>query len=153
MKKTAKPSAPSEGTAVAGGEKGIPAGAVTTNMVIRRFKYRYTTGPFLLPPNSGSLDWAVLNNATTAQRIRVTVFRCDIGPAKLAVPPGPIEMTIDPGHCTHNANTYPTGFYYEIVMECNSQQVFPYASVWPGHFGEVIPGTGITSASFIRQLA
>jgi len=61
-------------------------------------------------------------------------------------------VTLDPGETTHNANSYPVGFAYEIQVECNSRLIFPYVSVWPGNFGEIIPGTGINSASFIRVL-
>lgn len=35
----------------------------------------YTTGPFLLPQNTHSLDWGVLNNDPLPQKIRVTVFK------------------------------------------------------------------------------
>jgi hypothetical protein len=117
------------------------------------YKYTYTTGPFLLPENAASLDWAVLNNDSGNQTIRVTVFKCNIASPKTVDVPGiPLEVTIGPGETTHNANTYPIGYYYEIQVETNSQLVFPYVSVWPGMLGEVIPGTGISSGSFIRLM-
>ncbi len=119
---------------------------------IGKYKYRYTTGPFLLPENSGSRDWTLLNNDTTQQTARVTVFKCPVGVAKTAVAPGPIAVTIDPGESTHNANTYTEGFAYEVQVECNSQLVFPYVSVWPANFGVVIPGAGIGSGLFLRLM-
>ena len=116
------------------------------------FKHCYTSGPFLLPQGSGSLDWTILNNASAEQTVRVTVFKCPVGAVKSAMPPGPLVVTIDPGRTTHNANEYPEGFAYEVQVECNSRRVFPYVSVWPANFGVVIPGTGITAGSFRRRL-
>src|SRR4029453_3682779 len=124
----------------------LPEGAILEKQAaVPPYKYRYTTGPFLLSQNSGSLDWILLNNDTTQQTARVTVFKCPIGAVKTAVPPGPLVVTVDPGKCTPNANEYAEGFVYEIQVECNSQLVFPYVSLWPANFGVVIPGTGINS--------
>ena len=130
--------------------KTIPEKAFVKEKLEKGYKYRYTTGPFLLPRNSGSLDWTLLNNDKTQQTARVTVFKCPVGTGKTPLPPGPLVVTIDPGESTHNANEYTEGFSYEIQIECNSQMLFPYVSVWPGNYGVVIPGTGINSADFIQ---
>ncbi|MFC1636119.1 hypothetical protein ACFL5Z_14885 [Planctomycetota bacterium] len=131
----------------------LPKEAILEIKPITTYKYRYTTGPFLLPKNSGSLDWSLLNNGPTKQKVRVTVFQCSLGGApKTPVAPGALIVTLNPGRTTHNANTYTEGFYYEIQVECNSKLVFPYVSVWPGNFGQVIPGTGINSGSFLRLM-
>ena len=130
----------------------LPERAVLEKYPISGYKYRYTTGPFLLPQNSGSLDWSLLNNDTTQQKARVTVFKCPVGTVKIPVAPCAIVVTLDPGESTHNANEYPEGFAYEVQVECNSRLVFPYVSVWPANFGVVIPGTGINSGSFIRLM-
>ena len=132
--------------------KVLPKRAIIEKCPFSGYKYRYTTGPFLLPQSSGSLDWCLLNNDCTQQKARVTVFKCPVGTVKTPVAPGAIVVTIDPGECTHNANEYPEGFAYEIQVECNSQLVFPYVSVWPVNFGVVIPGTGISSGSFVRLM-
>lgn len=116
------------------------------------YKHRYTTGPFLLPQNSGSLDWILLNNDVTQQKARVTVFKCPVATVKTPVAPGPLVVTLDPGETTHNANTYPEGFAYEVQVECNSRLVFPYVSVWPANFGVIVPGTGIGSGSFVSLM-
>jgi hypothetical protein len=131
----------------------VPEKAEKLEFILGTYKYRYTTGPFLLPKGAGSLDWTVLNNDSTVQRVRVTVFKCPVTSPKTPVPPGALEITLGPGESSHNANTYTVGFAYEITVECNSKLIFPYVSVWPGNFGEVIPGTGINSADFIRTLA
>ena len=71
---------------------------------------------------------------------------------KSVAPPGILEMTIAANTLTHNANTYIKGFAYEIQVFCNSKNVLPYVSVWPGNFGVAIPGTGINSGTFISQM-
>jgi len=129
----------------------LPKG-VTVGTVRSKYKYRYTTGPFLLPANSGSLDWTLLNNDTSQQTATVTVFKCPVGAVKTPVPPGPLVVTLDPGASTHNANEYTEGFAYEVQVECNSQLLFPYVSVWPANFGVVIPGTGINSGTWVRLM-
>lgn len=131
----------------------LPTNAAAATSSSRKYRYRYTTGPFSLPANAGSLDWIVLNNEATTQQVRITVFRCGLATPKIALPPGPLELTINPDETTHNANTYPIGFVYEIQVETNSQHVFPYTAVWPGNFGETIAGTAIPAASFVRHMA
>jgi hypothetical protein len=130
----------------------LPERAVREKRPIGGYKHCYTTGPFLLPQDSGSLDWTLLNNDTTQQVARVTVFKCQVGTVKTPAAPGALLVTLDPGESTHNANEYTEGFAYEVQVECNSQLVFPYVSVWPGNFGVVIPGTGINSGSFVRLM-
>jgi hypothetical protein len=131
----------------------IPEKAVVELRPVNSYQYCYTTGPFLLPESSGSLDWILLNNDSSQQKVRVTVFKCPVGAVKTPVAPGALVVTIDPGESTHNANEYPEGFPYEVQVECNSQLVFPYVSVWPGHFGVVIPGADINSGTFIRKMS
>lgn len=130
----------------------LPKKAALEKLPFGEYKYRYTTGPFLLPQNSGSLDWVLLNNDTTQQKVRVTVFKCPIGSVKSPVAPGPLVVTVDPGEATHNANEYTEGFIYEIQVECNSQRIFPYVSVWPANYGVVIPGSGINSGEFVSLM-
>jgi hypothetical protein len=130
----------------------LPEKAAIEKEPVSRYKYRYTTGPFLLPQNSGSLDWYLLNNDTTQQQARVTVFKCPVGVVKSPVAPGALVVTLDPGQSTHNANTYPEGYAYEIQIECNSKLLLPYVSVWPGNFGVVIPGANINSGMFVRVM-
>lgn len=148
---TSKDNKPETGMPVLTDAKVLPVNAVLATLP-GKYLYRYTTGPFLLPANSGSLDWAILNNDTKQQVMQVTVFKCPILGAKTAAAPGPLVITLDPGKTTHNANTYPVGFLYEIQVECNSQLIFPYVSVWPDKLGVIIPGTGINSGTFVRMM-
>jgi len=130
----------------------IPANATLGPAPKIPYKYRYTTGLFLLPHNAGSLDWAIVNDDVTAQAVRVTVYSCPVGAPKHALPPGPLVVTVPSDQATHNANTYPNSGYFEVVVECNSQLVFPYVSIWPANFGEVIPGCGINAGTFVRTM-
>ena len=128
------------------------AAAVDAQSAAAAYTYTYTTGPFLLPSNTHSIDWAVLNNDPEIQTVRVTVFKCNLGAKKTVEPPGPLEVTVDPGECTHNANAALGGFFYEIQVKCNSQRIFPYASAWPGNIGDPLPGSVVKPAEFIRKL-
>ncbi|MFX1500794.1 MAG: hypothetical protein ACFFDH_07505 [Promethearchaeota archaeon] len=119
---------------------------------VRGYKYTYTTGPFCLPQNTHSLDWGLLNNDPSSQKVRVTVFKCSLLTTKTIEPPGPLEITVDPGETTHNANNANGGFFYEIQVECNSKLIFPYVAAWPGSIGDPLPGTVINSANFIRKM-
>ena len=143
---------PEQGMPILTGAEVLPENAVPATLAVIKYAYRYTTGPFLLPQNSGSLDWVILNNDTTRQTVQVTVFKCAIGAVKTAAAPGALVISLDPGMTTHNANTYTAGFIYEIQVECNSQLIFPYVSVWPANFGVIIPGTGINSGTFVRVM-
>ncbi len=147
-----------EGVPRSGSAEGIPSGAVAVSSQKKKkrkksYTHTYTTGPFSLPLNTHSIDWAVLNNDSSAQKVRVTVFKCPIGSVKTAEPPGPLEVTLNPGETTHNANGATGGFFYEIQVECNSRLVFPYASAWPGAIADPIAGSVVKSAEFIRRLS
>ena len=75
-----------------------------------------------------------------------------MGLRQSALPPGPLVVTLQPGTSTHNANTYPAGFVYEIQVECNSQLVFPYVSVWPSNRGVIIPGSQTSAGAFLSRM-
>jgi hypothetical protein len=134
----------------------LPAGAVAVGddkSGRRCYRYTYTTGPFSLPLKTHSIDWGLLNNDSSVQKVRVTVFKCPVGAVKTAEPPGPLEVTLNPGETTHNANGATGGFFYEIQVECDSQLIFPYASAWPGAIADPMPGSVVKSAEFIRSLS
>ncbi len=132
----------------------IPKKAVQVEVprAMAGYTYKYTTGPFMLPQNTHSLNWNLLNNASTQQKARVTVYKCWIGATKTVEPPGPLEITLDPGESSHNANAADGGFCYEITVETNSGQVYPSVEAWPGAIGDVIPGTQIRAAEFLREM-
>jgi hypothetical protein len=116
------------------------------------YRFTYTTGPFALPANAQTIDWVLLNNDTTTQTVRVTVFGCPIGAVKTVEPPGALDIAIGPGETTHNANAASGGFIYEIQVETNSRRVFPYANAWPGLGSDPLPGSVVKAAEFLRRL-
>jgi hypothetical protein len=116
------------------------------------YAFKYTTGPFMLPQNTHSLNWNLLNNDNIPQTVRVTVFKCLIESEKTVELPGPLEFTLDPNESTHNANAATGGFCYEIQVETNSKLVFPSAEAWPGSIGDVIPGSEVRAAEFVRMM-
>jgi hypothetical protein len=133
----------------------IPPKAVRADLskcLTNFYKYKYTTGPFMLPQNTHSLNWNLLNNDSTQQKVRVTVFSCGHA-LKTVEPPGPLEIILDPGENCHNANRASGGFCHEIQVECNSKLVFPSVEAWPGAIGDVIPGTQIRASEFIQEMS
>ena len=113
------------------------------------FEFRYTTGPFLLPEDSGPLHWTILNNDPISQRVRVTVFRCAVG-AEKTPELRPSEVNIYPGGISYNAASPTSGFAYEVQVECNSREVLPFVSALPAKDGGPTPGTIINSSAFIE---
>ena len=123
--------------------------------VATRFRYKLSSGLFLLPQNAASVDWAVVNDSRQPQTIRVTVYKGGVGVAKTETPPGPLTVTINPDFVTHNANSvgpgqpFQMGFYYEVVVECNDRSLLPTVCVWQDHGATVIPGTTIGPGDFV----
>ncbi|MDQ1281314.1 MAG: hypothetical protein QG670_2579 [Thermoproteota archaeon] len=133
----------------------IPSNAKVVDapsLLANKYTNKYTTGPFMLPQNTHSLNWNLLNNDSTVQNVRVTVFKCWIGSSKTVEPPGPLEISLNPGASSHNANSATGGFCYEIQVETNSKLVFPSVEAWPGSIGDVIPGTEIRAVQFVQQM-
>jgi len=113
------------------------------------YKHVLSSGLFLLPTsNAASLDWVVVNNSQKSQTFRVTVYKCNLGALKTAL--DLVESTLDPGYSYHNANTYPHGFYYEVVVETNNLKVMPTVTVWSDSSAAVIPGTTILPGNFVE---
>jgi hypothetical protein len=127
-----------------------------TGIKTKIYKIKLSSGLFGLPGNAASVDWAVINNAAKPQSFRVTVYKAGVDELKIAVPPGPLAISLEPGKVTHNANSvgntepFVPGFYYEVVLETNSLFLMPTISVWEDHGGRVIPGATILPGMFIR---
>ena len=118
------------------------------------YRYALSSGSFSLPDHAMSVDWSVINRASTAQTFRVTVYRSLDNTWKTIVAPGVLTFTLEPNKETHNANSvgsnepFLPGFQYEVVVETNSLKVLPTAAVWQDHGGTVIPGTQIEPTDF-----
>lgn len=119
-------------------------------------RFALSSGPFLIPPNAGSVDWAVVNNDPGKQKFTVTVYRLVTGAPRVMVAPGPLRFGLYPTEATHNANSvgpgqpFEPGFAYEVILETDSLYVLPSVTAWPGHWGEAIPGTLISPGSWVR---
>ncbi len=119
-------------------------------------KFALSSGPFLIPPNAASVDWAVVNNDPGKQSFTVTVYRLVTGAPRVTVAPGPLQFTLGPTEATHNANgvgpgqPFESGFAYEVILETDSLYVLPSVTAWPGYFAEAIPGTLISPGSWVR---
>lgn len=122
--------------------------------LISDYKYRYTTGPFVIPEVGDSLNTIVLNNDVVVQKVRVIVAFCPIAPKYKMSPrsPTPIEVTLTPGGLEHITHSCRTEMAYEVQIECNSRLIFPYFAVWPAKRNVTIPGTAIYSANFLRMM-
>ena len=117
------------------------------------YQYALSSGLFAVPEAAKVVDWAVVNDSGIRQTIRVTVYKCGIGAAKTPVPPGALELTLEPGFTSHNSNAvgsvYVKGFFYEVVMEANDKRVLPNVQIWQDSSGTVIPGTLIPAGAFV----
>ncbi len=80
------------------------------------------------------------------------MFACPVGATKTVEPPGPRDVVVGPGETTHNANSAIGEFIYEIQVETNSWNVFPYATSWAGQASDPQPGSVVTSAHFLRRM-
>jgi len=125
-----------------------------TPQLTNEFQYTLSSGLFSLPQGAESVDWAIVNNSTSMQQFRVTVYQFDAW-EKVPVAPGPITNTVKPLHVFHNANSvgprkpFTNGRDYEVVLEVNSMKVLPSVEVWGDHGNTVIPGTLIGPGQFV----
>src|SRR3954451_23829724 len=63
-----------------------------------RYRHGFSSGVFGLPSAARVVDWVVLNNSTTEQTLRVTLYQTDFNAQKAPVdPPGAMTLTLDPG--------------------------------------------------------
>lgn len=120
------------------------------------YTYKLSSGVFGLPENAAAVDWLLLNDTSAVQPFKVTVFGCPIGERKKRLPPGPVELTVDPQTVFHNANgvgpgqPFQHGIPIEVVVWINNLKVLPTVEIWQDAGATVIPGTRIGPSDFIR---
>lgn len=119
------------------------------------FRFTRSTGPFMIPADAQSVDWVAVNNTSTSQDIRVSVYRLSLTGTKILLMPGALSVTLGPGETTHNANSVGTifllGFPHEIVIESDSLDVLPMAVSWSSHSGaNPIPASMIPAADWVE---
>jgi hypothetical protein len=126
-----------------------------TRVPPRDYELIRSSGLFSLPEEAVSVDWVLLNNSPRVQRFRVTVYEVPIGESKRVTSPGSIERTLEPDHAFHNANPvrsggpFQRGFYYEVVVETDSDRVLPSVMTWSNRGNAAVPGTLISPGGFV----
>lgn len=121
------------------------------------YTYKMTSGPFVVVQEAalGSLDWVLINNDNGPVNVAITVYHYAVGLPKQRVPNFTLEITIDPGHMAHNANsvgsTYFVGYTYEVVIEATSDKVHAMVTQWSADGSDsVIPETVISAGDFVE---
>ena len=122
-----------------------------------RYRHGFSSGVFGLPSNARVVDWVVLNNSTTDQTLRVTLYQADFNARKAPVdPPGPTTITLPPGVTSGRAYSVGAtaelhvGRYYELVVETDDPRLLPSIQVWDSGGATVIPGTLIPPGAFVE---
>jgi hypothetical protein len=114
---------------------------------------KLSSGVFGIPAGAQSVDWVVLNDSTTSQSVKVTVFLVSSS-GKTAVAPGALTVNVNAGATSHNANSvgsvFQIGGYYEVVVETVSPNVLPSVNIWSDHGATVIPGTLIPPGVWVE---
>jgi hypothetical protein len=128
------------------------SGVTTVSAAPPAFKFTLSSGLFSLPANAQAVDWVLLNDSSSSQDFRVTVYQANGIVLKTAVVPGAVTGSINPNEAFHNANNVPfpfvPGYYYEVVVEINDLNVLPTTHVWQDSGNTVIPGTRIGPTEF-----
>jgi hypothetical protein len=118
------------------------------------YSYTLSSGLFQIPQNAASVDWAVVNDATSAQTFVVTVYKAVLGAAKQLLMYAGATETLNAGVSTHSANpvgagkTFDPGFYYEVVLQSNDKAVLPTVAAWDSG-GRVVAGTRVGAGEFV----
>jgi hypothetical protein len=121
----------------------------------QQYEFVLSSGLFTLPGEARSVDWAVLNNSPDSQRVRVTVYRVEMGSPKSIVWPGVLAVVVAPASTFHNSNsvgtaaTMPRGSSYEVVVELNDRRVLPVVTIWSDRENTLVPGTRIGPRDFV----
>ena len=111
-----------------------------------------STGPFSAPQDATVIDWAVLNGGSVGHWIRVTVFRCPVGAAKVAIA-GPTQTFLPVTFTTHL--TVPLvgdrrSVYYDVLFEDEDLMMHPSVQLFRKYPTEVIAGTLIPAGSLTQ---
>jgi len=127
------------------------------------YTYKMTSGPFVVVQEAayGSLDWVLINNDNEPVDVAVTVYHYVGGQTKERAPNFTLEVSIEPGHMLHNANsvapneifdsTYFVGYTYEVVIEATSDKVHAMVTQWFADGSDsVIPETVISAGDFVE---
>lgn len=114
-----------------------------------------SSGLFSAPKDAGFIDWAVMNGGIVGHWIRVKVYKCPIGAAKVAIA-GPTAVFLNARVAAHEAVSLTAdcrSVYYEVVVEDEDMRMQPSVQLFRAYPVDVIAGTLITPGDFGQTVA
>jgi hypothetical protein len=114
-----------------------------------------SSGLFSAPKDAKFIDWAVMNGGIVGHWIRVKVYKCPAGAAKVAIA-GPTAVFLDARVAAHEAVSLSAdrrSVYYEVVVEDEDLRMQPSVQLFRKYPGDVIAGTLITPGDFAQTVA
>jgi hypothetical protein len=114
-----------------------------------------SSGLFSAPKDAKLIDWAVMNGGIVGHWIRVKIYKCPVGAAKVAIA-GPTAVFLEARFAAHGAVSLTPGYssvYYEVVVEDEDMRMQPSVQLFRAYPGDVIAGTLITPGDFAQTVA
>jgi len=114
-----------------------------------------SSGLFSVPKPGKYIDWAVINGGIIGHWIRVTVYKCPVGAAKVAIA-GPTSVFLEATFTAHETVSTSGGkpdrksVYYEVVIEDEDMRMHPSVQVFKKYPTDVIAGTLIPPPDFAQ---
>ena len=112
-----------------------------------------SSGLFSAPRDARFIDWTVMNGGIIGHWIRVRVFKCPVGAAKIVIA-GPTAVFVEATFAAHEAVALTGGkpdrgsVYYEVVVEDEDMRMHPSVQLFRKYPIDVIAGTLITPGDF-----
>lgn len=113
-----------------------------------------SSGLFSTPKDACFIDWAVMNGGIVGHWIRVRVFKCPVGAAKIPIA-GPTAVFLDATVAAHDAVSITPdrrSVYYEVVVEDEDMRMHPSVQLFRKYPTDVIAGTLITPGDFTQTV-
>jgi hypothetical protein len=117
------------------------------------FPNKRSSGLYSAPKEAKAIDWAVINgNFSVAHWIRITVYKCQAGSAKVAIA-GPTAVFLSATFTTHLTVQLTAAIksdYYEVVIEDEDLNMHPSVQLFCKYPAEPIAGTLIPPGDFVQ---
>lgn len=116
-----------------------------------------SSGLFSAPKDAGFTDWTVMNGGIVGHWIRVRVYKCLVGAAKIPIA-GPTAVFLDVMVAAHEAvplsggRPERRGVYYEVVVEDEDMRMHPSVQLFRKYPADLIAGTLITPGDFAQTV-
>ena len=114
-----------------------------------------SSGLFSAPKDATFIDWAVMNGGIVGHWIRVKIYKCPVGAAKVAIA-GPTAVFLDARVAAHGGVSLTANYssvYYEVVVEDEDMRMQPSVQLFRAYPTDVIAGTLITPGDFGQTVA